>query len=101
MMLDDQLFLRPQRLRHTEHKSVSIVETNHGEAAQTYENVHVECLSVLSDFNHQQNVSKNFSKNIKYEILRKSIRWESLCCVRTNRVADKARAFAQLFCKSN
>jgi hypothetical protein len=62
-MLDDQLFLRPQPLHHTQHRSVSIAETNHGKIAETYMDIRVERLIFLSYFDQHQSVSVHLIKN--------------------------------------
>ena len=41
----------------------------------------VKCLSFISDFNENQQVSINCSENPKSEISRISVRWESVLCV--------------------
>jgi len=58
-MLDDQLFLRPQRLPHTRNRSFSVAGTSHSKTAETYMDVHIERLIFWSYFDQHQSVSAN------------------------------------------
>jgi hypothetical protein len=77
---------------------VSIMTTNHGKGAQTQAGLHAMCPLLLSDINQQRNLSTIFSKNQPNMKPRKSVRWESLCSMRTDRHDTTNRRFTPYTC---
>jgi hypothetical protein len=47
--------------------------------------LHVKYRLILSDFNKTLTVFKEIRKILKYQISRKSVQWEPICCMRTER----------------
>jgi uncharacterized protein YebE (UPF0316 family) len=69
------------------------MKTNNDEGTYTDVGIYVKCLLVLSNLNHNQNVSAYLNKYPKYEIVGKFVRFVMLCYVMPLFHSDLSKRF--------